>query len=924
LHRATVLLPRCSLAGATAPGFTPRIGRSGDHRSLKSFSRLLAALLSLTLLSPAAIAAEPAASSASAASVDVTRATLKNGLQVVVLRDPLAPVVSTWLNYKVGGDEAPIEGLAHAQEHMLFRGSDTIDASQFADTTAITGGTFNADTQNEVTQYFFEMPAQYLDIALHLEASRAQGVLDSQRLWDQERGAITQEVTRDNSDAGYRLFTKVLSHVMAGTPYATTPLGTVDSFKQISGADLKTFYDRWYHPNNAIYVIAGDVDPQSTIAKVRALFESIPAAKLPPRPQVKLEPLSAATYTDDSDESVTSAFIGYRVPGYDDPDYFASEILNDVLNSQRGALFELQATGKALDTGAQSETYPKAGVTLVEADVPIAKPGTAAVADLEAVIEGYKKTGLPPELVAVAKGREVAQAEFSRNSVQGLATLWSSSLANENRTPDEDLAGLERVTLDDVNRVLRTYYDNTTATVAIATPKSASGGGGGGGLAGEDNTIIPTEHAGLPAFARDILANLKVPESKLAPAVSTLPNGIRLIVQPEQISHTVVVRGEIGMNPGMQDPPGKDGIDGIIDNLLPFGTTTYDRLAYQTELDKIAADVSTGPGFSLDVLTANFDRGMQLLADDELHPSFPARAFSIVKEQTVGELSGTVTSPDFKAHKALVDALYPPGDPSRRLASPQSAASITLDDVKSVYAATYRPDLTTIVVIGDITPEAARATVEKYFGGWKAVGPKLNLYPPKVPPNSASSTTIPATGRIQSEVSLSETLPLSYNDADYPVLRLANTVLSGGFYASLLFHDLRELHGYVYTVSSSLGAGHNRSTFGVSYGADPDNIGRAEKLVKDDLAKLQREPLDADRLTRAKALVLGELPVSVESYDGIGSQFLTLSSRQQPLDEFSREAGVMLDSTPATVQAAIAKWIRPNDFVRIITGPAGT
>ena len=116
-------------------------------------------------------------------------------MQVVVLRDTLAPVVSTWMNYLTGSDEEPITGLAHAQEHMLFRGSKTLTASQFADTTAITGGTFNADTQNEITQYFFEMPSQYLDIALNLERSRAAGVLDSQKLWDQERGAITQEVT---------------------------------------------------------------------------------------------------------------------------------------------------------------------------------------------------------------------------------------------------------------------------------------------------------------------------------------------------------------------------------------------------------------------------------------------------------------------------------------------------------------------------------------------------------------------------------------------------------------------------------------------------------------------------------------------------------------------------------------------------------
>jgi zinc protease len=127
----------------------------------------------------------------------------------------------------------------------------------------------------------------------------------------------------------------------------------------------------------------------------------------------------------------------------------------------------------------------------------------------------------------------------------------------------------------------------------------------------------------------------------------------------------------------------------------------------------------------------------------------------------------------------------------------------------------------------------------------------------------------------------------------------------------------------VYTVSSNLAPGRNRSTFSVSYGADPQNIGRAQKLVIDDLTKLQHEPLETDRLTRAKALMLGELPVSLESYDGIGSQFLTLSAREQPLDEFDREAATMLAATPATVQAALAKWIRPNDFVRVITGPAG-
>jgi len=178
------------------------------------------------LLVSAAVSAAPSTSS----SVDVTRATLSNGLRIVVLRDRLAPVVSTFLNYQVGSNDESITGLAHASEHMMFRGSTTLSASQFSDITAIAGGNYNANTQSEITQYFFTMPAQDLDVALRLEASRARGLLMTQPLWDQERGAIEQEVTRDNSDAGYRLYVQVLHHVFEGTPYADEGLGTLQSF----------------------------------------------------------------------------------------------------------------------------------------------------------------------------------------------------------------------------------------------------------------------------------------------------------------------------------------------------------------------------------------------------------------------------------------------------------------------------------------------------------------------------------------------------------------------------------------------------------------------------------------------------------------------------------------------------------------------
>ena len=416
--------------------------------------------------------------------------------------------------------------------------------------------------------------------------------------------------------------------------------------------------------------------------------------------------------------------------------------------------------------------------------------------------------------------------------------------------------------------------------------------------------------------------SLQVPQQTLDPTDITLSNGIRLIVQPEQITHTVVVSGEILNNPDVQEPAGEEGVAGLTAGLLQYGTTTYDRLALQGELDKIAATTSAGTEFGVRVLSAHFDRGVQLLADQELHPAFDAEAFAIVQKQNADALTGEMKSPDHLAEVALNDALYPPGDPERRFATPQSVGGLTLSMVKGWYAAAYRPDLTTIVVIGDTTPAAAKAVFEKYFAAWNASGAKPNVYPPPVPPNAPSQVTVPATGRVQSSVQLVETVPLVRTDPDWAPLQLANAVLTGGFYSSLLYHDLREVHGYAYSVGSRFSAGRVRSTFSVSYGSDPQNVVPAEGQVLAVLRNLQQAPIDADRLLRSKALLMGDVPIRQSSYGGVAEQLLSYAVRGLPLDQSTIDARAELEASAASVQAALAKAIRPDAFVRIVTGPA--
>src|SRR5579863_2936058 len=228
---------------------------------------------------------------------DVTRATLKNGLRVVIVANKLAPVATTVVNYLVGSNEAPpgFPGTAHAQEHMMFRGSPGLTAAQLAAITAAMGGNFNADTQQTVTQYYFTVPAEDLDLALHIDALRMRAVFDTDALWTQERPAIEQEVAQDMSDPEYVLYTKLLQIFFKGTPYAHDALGTRPSFDKTSGAMLKQFHDTWYAPNNAILVIVGNVDTHKALQQVKTLFESIPAKKLPSRPQAVLAPITPTT-----------------------------------------------------------------------------------------------------------------------------------------------------------------------------------------------------------------------------------------------------------------------------------------------------------------------------------------------------------------------------------------------------------------------------------------------------------------------------------------------------------------------------------------------------------------------------------------------------------------------------------------------------
>jgi zinc protease len=882
---------------------------------------------SIVCLAVICLGASVSSQSSSPPRDEVTRATLDNGLRVVIVRDPLAPVVTVEENYLVGANETPtgFPGTAHAQEHMAFRGCAGLSGDQTAAIYAQLGGAGNADTQQNITQYFTTVEAADLDIVLRLDAACMEEIEDAQAQWALEKGAIEQEVARDLSEPTYRFVVRANEDLFAGTPYAHDALGTRSSFEATTADQLRQFATRWYVPNNAILVVTGDVDPQAALARIRALYGSIDRRAVPTRPVVALGPVRHEHFTLKSNLPYTLAFVAYRLPGTDSPDYAAAVILADVLASRRADLYGLVPAGQALDAEFElAETYPKASAAFGAVAVPSGTDPAPVAASMVDIIDAYARNGVPPELVDAAKRGEIASAAFQRNSIPGLAAEWSEALAAEGRqSPDEDVEAIRRVTTADVDRVARRFLVDTNSISATLVPAasgaSASSRGFGGG---ERLTSAPAKPVELPPWAESALSSMRVPALPSTWHDTTLPNGLRVIVDHQSASPTVTVLGNVRHESGLQTPTGQEGVADVLGDLFDYGTTTLDRVAFQKALDDIAATETAGYDFSLQVLKAQFSRGVDLLADNILRPALPAGAFHVVQRQTADFLAGQRNTPAYRAERALLTGLLPKGDPGLREPTPKTVEGLTLADVKQYRAKTFRPDLTTIVVIGDVTPADADATVAKAFGEWRASGPKPALDLPAVHPNAATFVQVPDPSAVQASVTLAEEVGVTRLDPDYYALQLGNHVLGGGFYATRLYHDLREETGYVYTVDVNLASTRTRSVYSVSYGSDLQNVAKARDLIQRDLQSMRTDDVTPAELRQAKALLLRQIPLSASSEHAVAAGLLGRAQMGLALDEPEHAARRYASMTPDAIRDAFTKWIRPNAFVEVLRGPA--
>jgi zinc protease len=873
-------------------------------------------------------------SGASAAAPDpngALTATLANGLRVVIVRNALAPVVSTDVTYLVGSRDDPpdVPGMAHAQEHMMFRGTKNLSTAQLGTIATALGGAFNASTSDTLTQFQFTVPAADFDAVLRIESDRMRDVLDSESQWQTERGAIEQEVLHDESSPGGDFFADAQAIAFKGSPYEHQGVGTVAAFNRLTGERLHAFYEKWYAPNNAVFTVAGNLDPETTLAEIRAYFESIPRRKIPVRAPVHFRPLERTVIRRPTSLVYALAAVGFRMPGIDSPDFLPSFVLQSVLDSQRGALRQLGDSGQALEGEWLSLPYfPEGQLAFATAALAPGSDPNAMARRLEAMIASDARHGVPRELFEATKRRLIIDQEESRNSIEALASDWATTVALD-REPsiEREQQLIAAVTYEQVNAVAARYLNVDHAIVGALTPSAHASQREAPAPPSQGAPEKPLDTqsvTALPAWGDELLKRTAVPESSVAPTRATLPNGITLIVQPETISNAVFVYGTIRNVPSLQEPVGQDGITSVLNGIFDYGSQTKDRLAFQRAQDDIDSSVQSGTGFGLQSTPESFDRAVALLAESELHPRFDQATFALAQRRSIEALETSLDSSHTIALIQSSQKLLPPGDPELRQPSLESVNGLTLDDVEKYYAKIARPDLATIVVIGNITPDRARSVVEAAFANWLATGAPPSLDLPPIPINEPGDVkiTLPAFG--QDNVTLEQIVAVTRSAPQFYPLLLGNAMLGGGSVGpeqSRLFRDLRQNTGLVYSIDSSLAASATRAKFAVEYACLPQNEPRITARIGEEIDRLGKEPAGDFELSLTKSSVVRKTTIDAASVSSIGGDLLENASEGLPLDQRLIDARALIATNANAIRDAFAAYIHPSDFVRVIEGP---
>lgn len=418
------------------------------------------------------------------AATEIVQGRLDNGLDIVVIPDHRAPIVTHMVWYRNGSADDPVgkSGIAHFLEHLMFKGTAKNPAGKFSELVSDLGGQENAFTSNDYTAYFQRIPKEHLAVCMAYEADRMKNLVLTDEVVAPERNVVCEERRmRTDSDPGEILDEAMQAAVYSTHPYGKPVIGWMNEIEGLERKDAFDYYERFYTPENAILIVAGDVDPAATIALATEIYGPIPPFGAPPQRRRPKEPpptthrqvsladakveqprfqrlhLVPSYRTAAPGEAEALEVLSYLLGGGQTSILTKTLVIQDRLAVNAGTYY----MGTALDdTRFFLHAVPAAGVDLERLDAAI-----------EAIIARHAKEGFAEADIARAKTRLVAEAVYARDSQMTLANWYGASLATGLSLADIEAwpERIEAVTAEDVRKAMR-YLDRKRGVTGYLLP----------------------------------------------------------------------------------------------------------------------------------------------------------------------------------------------------------------------------------------------------------------------------------------------------------------------------------------------------------------------------------------------------------------------------------------------------------------------
>ncbi len=853
---------------------------------------------------------------------------LPNGLTVILHQDHTLPTATINLWYKVGAkDELPgRSGFAHLFEHLMFMGTKRVPNGDFDRLMEAKGGSNNASTSLERTNYFSSGPASLLPTLLWLDADRMEdlGLNTSKRKLDLQRDVVRNEMRQIVENVPYQRAYEASFRIMypIGHPYHNAVYGTHEDLEAATAENVRNFFATFYTPGNCSLVVAGDFDPANVKPLIERLYGTLPRGNAPESkavPEVRLARVERATFLDKV-PAPRIEFV-FHSPGLYQPGDAEMDLTSALLtDGPASRIFKRLVVDEEIASDATSGQDSALSTSLFRITIT-AKVG----ADLSRIerevneeVAKFQKDG--PDAQELAERKNMIEL----GKLSGLQSLSArADKLNEYQfyfgTPD----GLKR----DLDR----YRTATPSAVRdwagkVLTPDAKL-----------VMQILP-ETPERAASARDVRPpDLAVPTfTPPVPEQFALSNGVRVQVFPRGAAAAGVVSMELVVAPGHPlDSLADAGLASLTADMTKQGATdengkVLDGVEFSRLAESLGADVGADADlesirFTATVLKRNFGPAAALVADAALRPTMSADDFEREKALTLDAIQQELDSPESAASRVAAAEFWGPGSvrsvPTD--GTPDSVKSLTLDKVKAERARLMVPADATIVVAGDITPDEAKSALEPLFGAkpWQPV----MKHPLQVAPTPTSKPApglrfylVERPGAVQS-VLMFVGPAVKFDSDDRIGLQAVNTALGGSF-TSRLNQNLREAHGYTYGADSWVSSGRDAGSFHATTSVRADVTGDGLKEMLGELKRIASGDLSEAERNKALATLRNEQVERYGSLNAILSQAHEQLVVGQPADGPAKDLQALDNEDLAHLRSLCSKIADLDRGVLVIVG----